>query len=100
MNWYSYKAYDQEHHIYEEGMWADSEEEVRFKLRRKEWYLIGITEMHPVAAAHGRWRYKDCIEFSYRMSLLIESGLPMSSIMKFLMNSGGFLTHSIFYETL
>lgn len=100
MNWYSYKAYDQEHHIYEEGMWADSEDEVRFKLRRKEWYLIGITEMHSVAAAHGHWRYKDCIEFSYRMSLLIESGLPMSSIMKFLMNSGGSIPYDILNEAL
>lgn len=74
MNWYSYKAYDQEHHIYEEGMWADSEDEVRFKLRRKEWYLIGITEMHSVAAAHRRWRYKDVLNFRIACHYLSSRG--------------------------
>ena len=75
MKQYKYRAFDAKGVIQEDTIWADSSEEIVQKLQYQGCQIIGIIPIKCSAKDLSKWRYKDIIEFSYRMSLLLEAGL-------------------------
>lgn len=84
MKQYKYRAFDAKGVIQEDTIWADSSEEIVQKLQYQGCQIIGIIPIKCSAKDLSKWRYKDIIEFSYRMSLLLEAGISIRRVMQFL----------------
>lgn len=79
MKLYEYTCIDTSDAFTEGHMWAENQQEVAIKLKEQEYTIISI---HGATAKsqETRWRRKDVIEFSYRLSLLLKAGIPLRRI--------------------
>ncbi|KAF1683391.1 type II secretion system F family protein [Veillonella sp. R32] len=84
MKCYSYRAFDAKGVIQEDTMWAEASEEVIQKLQHKGFQVLSLQIAKEVKQGAKKWKYKDIIEFSYRMSLLLEAGISIRRVMQFL----------------
>lgn len=84
MKQYNYRAFDAKGVIQEDTIWAESSEEIVQKLQYKGWHIIEVAVIKSSEVNSVKWRYKDIIEFSYRMSLLLEAGISIRRVMQFL----------------
>lgn len=60
-------------------LWAENKEEARIKLRHSYQYVVALQEERE---AHKKksWKGKDTVEFCYRLSLLVEAGIPIRRV--------------------
>ncbi|WP_298704691.1 type II secretion system F family protein [uncultured Veillonella sp.] len=88
MKQFMYVVYDEKGVIQENSLWAESLEEVKLKLIYRGWKLIRIEEAKTHGLSKSKWSEKDIVEFSYRMSLLLEAGISIRRVMQFLSTKG------------
>ena len=86
MQYFTYRAYDEKGVVQESSLWAESQEEVKLKLAYRGWKVIRIELNKKRAHSKQKWPYKDVVQFSYRMHLLLEAGIPIRRVMQFLSN--------------
>lgn len=86
MKCYSYRAFDAKGVIQEDTMWAEASEEVVQKLQHKGFQVLSLRIAKAVKQGGKKWAYKDIVEFSYRMALLLEAGISIRRVMQFLSN--------------
>lgn len=84
MKQYKYRAFDVKGVIQEDTIWAESSEEIVQKLQYQECKIIELVCVKNSEKRSAKWKYKDIVEFSYRMSLLLEAGISIRHIMQFL----------------
>ncbi|WP_251454245.1 type II secretion system F family protein [Veillonella intestinalis] len=84
MKCYSYRAFDAKGVIQEDTMWAEASEEVVQKLRHRGFQILSLHIAKETKTGNKKWAYKDIVEFSYRMSLLLEAGISIRRVMQFL----------------
>lgn len=84
MKCYSYRAFDAKGVIQEDTMWAEASEEVVQKLRHRGFQILSLHITKETKTGNKTWAYKDIVEFSYRMSLLLEAGISIRRVMQFL----------------
>ena len=83
MNQYKCKVFNGEGQISETLVWADSEAEAVDRLQQQQFHVMEVT-VPKNAGKVKKWRYKDISEFSYRMALLLQAGVPIRRVMAFL----------------
>lgn len=83
MNQYKCKIFNSEGQISESLVWADSEAEAVDRLQQQHFHVMEVS-VPKTAGKVKKWRYKDISEFSYRMALLLQAGVPIRRVMTFL----------------
>lgn len=86
MQYFTYRAYDEKGVVQENSLWAESQDDVKLKLAYRGWKVIRIELNKKRAHSKQSWAYKDVVQFSYRMHLLLEAGIPIRRVMQFLSN--------------
>ncbi|WP_295789569.1 type II secretion system F family protein [uncultured Veillonella sp.] len=84
MKQFTYVVYDEKGGMQEDSLWAESVEEVKLKLVYRGWKIIRIESAKQSNHKRRHWSYKDVVEFSYRMNLLLEAGISIRRVMQFL----------------
>lgn len=84
MKQFTYVVYDEKGVMQEDSLWAESIEEVKLKLVYRGWKIIRIEVIKGRKQTKRSWAYKDVVEFSYRMNLLLEAGISIRRVMQFL----------------
>ncbi|MBS4913889.1 MAG: type II secretion system F family protein [Veillonella sp.] len=84
MKSFVYRAYDEKGVVQENSLWAESLEDVKLKLAYRGWKIIQIEIGKGGTKGAKKWAYKDVVQFSYRMQLLLDAGISIRRIMQFL----------------
>lgn len=84
MKQYRCRVIDQDHTQKEKILWGESVNEIAWRLKNKAYTIITIKEINSLQKGLKKWKYKDVMEFAYRMSLLVSSGIPLRKIMEML----------------